>query len=95
MFGGDENIIQDATEYIKQNDDLENNISTINAMLNSEQKEIMLINLLDILLADGEADESERGLFFMFSAGFGFEQSDLETFFDVISKKNNFGIFQQ
>ena len=36
MFGDDENIIQDAVEYIKQNENLETNISTINALLNNE-----------------------------------------------------------
>ena len=94
MFGGDENLIQEAVEFIKQNENLEENISTINKMLNNEQKEVMLINLLDILLADGEADESEKELFFMFSNAFGFDQSALEPYFDIISKKNNFGIFQ-
>ena len=94
MFGEDEKIIQDAVEYIKQNENLDTNISTIKALLNNEQKEVVLINLLDILLSDGDADENERELFFMFSTAFGFEQSDLETHFDVISKKNNFGIFK-
>jgi len=94
MFGGDENIIENSVEYIKQNDNLEENISKINEILNRDQKEIMLINLLDTLLADGDADENEKALFFMFSTAFGFEQSDLETYFDIISKKNNLGIFQ-
>ncbi len=93
MFGGDDAIVQDAVEYIKQNDDIEETVAKISEMLNSEQKEVVVINLLDTLLADGDADENEKELFFMFSNSFGFEQSQLEVFFDVISKKNNFGVF--
>jgi uncharacterized tellurite resistance protein B-like protein len=94
MFGGDEALVRDAVEYIKQHNDLEGFIATANDMLNGEQKEVMVINLLDTLLADGHADESEKELFFMFANAFGIEQSTLETYFDIISKKNNFSIFQ-
>jgi len=94
MFGGDEGLVQDAVEYIKQNENIEETISKIANLLNHEQKEVLLINLLDTLLADGEADENEKGLFFAFADAFGFEQSRLENYFDVISKKNNLGIFQ-
>jgi uncharacterized tellurite resistance protein B-like protein len=90
---GDNELVEDAVEYIKQNQDVEETISKISNLLNRDQKEVMLINLLDTLLADGEAEESEKELFFAFAHSFGFEQGDLEKFFDVISVKNNLGIF--
>ena len=94
MFGGDEEIIENAVEYIKQNENIEETISKIGTLLNQEQKEVVIINLLDVLLADGEADENEKAIFFAFSEAFGFDQSYLEPIFDIISKKNNFSIFQ-
>ncbi len=94
IFGGDESIVENGIEYIKQNQNIEETISKIAGILNQEQKEVMIINLLDILLSDGEADENEKNLFFAFADAFGFEQSYLEPIFDVISKKNNLSIFQ-
>jgi len=93
MFGGDEDLIQNGIDYIEQNSNIEETISKIAGILNQEQKEVMLINLLDTLLSDGETAENEKELFFAFSKAFGFEQSQLETYFDVISKKNNLSIF--
>jgi uncharacterized tellurite resistance protein B-like protein len=93
MFG-EEEPIQDAVEYIKQNNDLEQNVANINNILNEEQKEVLLMNTLDLLLADGHADDNEKALFFTFSNAFGTEQSKLEEMFDFVSKKNNFSIFQ-
>jgi uncharacterized tellurite resistance protein B-like protein len=93
MFG-EEEIINDAVEYIKQNNNLEQFIADANGMLNDEQKEVLIMNILDTLLADGHADENEKELFFAFSNAFGIEQSKLENFFDLISRKNNYSIFQ-
>jgi uncharacterized tellurite resistance protein B-like protein len=93
MFGGDEDLIQEGIDYIEQNNNVQETISKTAEMLNQEQKEVMIINLLDILLSDGEADENEKELFFAFSNAFGFEQNQIELYFDVISKKNNLAIF--
>jgi len=93
MFGGNEDLIQNGIDYIEQNSNIEETISKIAGILNQEQKEVMLINLLDTLLSDGETAENEKELFFTFSKAFGFEQNQLETYFDVISKKNNLSIF--
>jgi len=94
LFGGDQQIIEDAVEYIKQNNDLEELISNLSGMLNGEQKEALLVNLLDILLADGEANGSEQELFFMFADAFGFNQEQLEGHFNSIVLKNNKSIFR-
>jgi uncharacterized tellurite resistance protein B-like protein len=94
LFGGDQQIIEDGVEYIKQNNDLDGLINQLNGMLNGEQKEALLVNLLDILLSDGEANASEQELFFKFADVFGFEQSDLEGHFNSIVLKNNKAIFR-
>jgi uncharacterized tellurite resistance protein B-like protein len=93
MFG-EEEIINNAIEYIKQNNDLEKFISDTNEMLNADQKETLLINILDTLLADGHADDNEKELFFMFSNAYGIDQAKLEQYFEFISKKNDYSIFQ-
>ncbi len=92
MFGGDENVVENAVEYIKQNNNIETNISKVASVLNAEQREIVIINLLDVLLADGEASENEKELFFKFAEAFGFDQAKLEPYFDVISKKNSISL---
>ena len=72
MFGGDEDLIQNGIDYIEQNSNIEETISKIAGILNQEQKEVMLINLLDTLLSDGETAESEKELFFCFFKGIWF-----------------------
>jgi uncharacterized tellurite resistance protein B-like protein len=94
IFGGDEEIIDKAVKYIEQNNELEKLINDLNGMLNNEQKESLLINLLDLLLADGSADDNEQALFFKFAETFGFTQEQLEGHFDTIVSKNNKAMFR-
>ncbi len=92
IFGGDEGIIETAVEYVKQNSDAMTNVSKIANILSAEQKEIVIINLLDVLLADGEASETEKEIFFKFAEAFNFDQAKLEPIFDIISKKNSISL---
>ncbi len=62
MFGGDSTTIKNALKYIQQNNDVNTNIRNISSVLNAKQKEVAIINLLDVLLADGNADQSEQQL---------------------------------
>lgn len=89
MFGGDRKIIENAVKYIQQNSNIEVNISKIASILNNEQKEIIIFNLLDILLSDGEASEQEKQLFFAYVEIFKYDQAKIEQIYEIFAIKNS------
>jgi uncharacterized tellurite resistance protein B-like protein len=64
-----------------------------NEKLTEDQKFTILANLIDILLADGEADEEEQNLFFSFVEAFGISEDDIQPYIDIISVKNDLASF--
>ena len=52
-----------------------------------------MANLIDILLADGDADEEEQNLFFSFVEAFGISEDDIQPYIDIISVKNDLASF--
>jgi uncharacterized tellurite resistance protein B-like protein len=89
IFGGDKKIIENAVKYIQQNSNIEVNISKMASILNNEQKEIVIFNLLDILLSDGEASEQEKQLFFGYVELFKYDQAKIEQIYEVFAIKNS------
>jgi uncharacterized tellurite resistance protein B-like protein len=61
--------------------------------LTEDQKFTILANLIDILLADGDADEEEQNLFFSFVEAFGISEDDIQPYIDIISVKNDLASF--
>jgi uncharacterized tellurite resistance protein B-like protein len=64
-----------------------------NEKLTEDQKFTILANLIDILLADGDADEEEQNLFFSFVEAFGISEEDIQPYIDIISVKNDLASF--
>jgi uncharacterized tellurite resistance protein B-like protein len=64
-----------------------------NEKLSEDQKFTILANLIDILLADGDADEEEQNLFFSFVEAFGISEDDIQPYIDIISVKNDLASF--
>ena len=64
-----------------------------NEKLTEDQKFTILANLIDILLADGDADEEEQNLFFSFVEAFGISEDDIQPYIDIISVKNDLASF--
>jgi uncharacterized tellurite resistance protein B-like protein len=63
------------------------------AMLNEAQKLCLLINVCDLLLADGRAEPSEQQLFHSMLNAFAVSQDSFKPYFDVILAKNNRSVF--
>jgi len=64
-----------------------------NEKLTEDQKFTILANLIDILLADGDADEEEQNLFFSFVEAFRISEDDIQPYIDIISVKNDLASF--
>jgi uncharacterized tellurite resistance protein B-like protein len=91
-FGDAEELVRSASKYAK-NKDLDTFQKEANKILSHDQKMTILANLIDLLLADGRAEEEEQELFFSFVHAFGLSEDDIQPFIDVISIKNDFAIF--
>ncbi len=91
-FGDAEELVRSASKYSK-NKDLETFQKEANEVLNHDQKMTVLANLIDLLLADGRAEEEEQELFFSFVHAFGVSEDEIQPFIDIISIKNDFAVF--
>lgn len=91
-FGDPEELVDRASKYAKKKD-LETFQKEANGVLNHDQKMTVLSNLIDLLLADGRAEEEEQELFFSFVHAFGVSEDEIQPFIDIISIKNDFAVF--
>ena len=91
-FGDPQELVNSASKYAKKSD-LETFQKEANKILSDEQKMTILANLIDLLLADGSAEEEEQELFFSFADAFGVSEEDISPYIDIISVKNDFAIF--
>jgi uncharacterized tellurite resistance protein B-like protein len=91
-IGDAEELISLSQKYSKKQD-LEAFQKEANEKLNEDQKFTVLANLIDILLADGSAEEEEQELFFSFTEAFGVSEDDIQVYIDVLSVKNDLASF--
>jgi uncharacterized tellurite resistance protein B-like protein len=84
--------LKDASEYCKKTN-VEQFLQEVPSMLSDVQKTSILLNVLDSLLADGDASPEEQELFFKFQEAFGFSEEDFKPFFEAIATKNDHSIF--
>ena len=91
-IGDAEELIELSRKYSKKQD-LEAFQKEANEKLTEDQKFTVLANLIDILLADGEADEDEQNLFFSFVEAFGVSEDDIQPYIDILSVKNDLASF--
>ncbi len=66
-----------------------------NEILTKDQKLTVLANIIDILLADGRAEDEEQELFFSFVNAFGITEDEIQPYIDVLSVKNDLASFVQ
>ncbi|MBJ7420760.1 MAG: TerB family tellurite resistance protein [Rhodoferax sp.] len=92
VVGGDQELIQTALKYLRSVK-YEQFLTDAAALLNTEQKLCLLINMADSLLSDGRAELSEQQVFGKALAQFGFSEESFKGYFDTISLKNNRSIF--
>lgn len=91
-IGDAEELMRLSQKYSKKQD-LEAFLKEANEKLTEDQKYTILANLIDILLADGEADEDEQNLFFQFVEAFGISEENIQPYIDIISLKNDLASF--
>ena len=91
-IGDAEELVSLSRKYSKKQD-LQAFQKEANEKLTQDQKFTILANLIDILLADGSADEKEQELFFSFSEAFGISEEEIQVYIDVISVKNDLASF--
>ena len=92
---GDANELMKLSQKYSKKQDLEAFQKEANEKLTEDQKFTILANLIDILLADGDADEDEQNLFFSFTEAFGISEDDIQPYIDVISTKNDLASFAE
>jgi len=90
---GDAEALIDLSRKYSKKQDLEAFQKEANEKLTEDQKFTILANLIDLLLADGEADEDEQNLFFSFVEAFGVSEDDIQPYIDIISVKNDLASF--
>lgn len=89
---GHEESLEEAIAYFNSMQ-VEHFLRDANNILNYEQKLSMLINMLDLLYADGNVDEEERRLFGRYMHAFGIEQDTMNGHLKTIILKNERDIF--
>lgn len=57
--------------------------------LTAPQKLCILLNMIDSVMADGEAEAAEQALFGTFRAAFGVSEAELEPHFRTLAAKND------
>ena len=92
VVGGDGDLIQTAVKYLRSVK-YEQFLSDASALLNSQQKLCVLINMADSLLSDGHADAAEQKTFANALQVFGFTEDGFKGHFETIALKNNRSIF--
>jgi uncharacterized tellurite resistance protein B-like protein len=92
VVGGDGDLIQTAVKYLRSVK-YEQFLSEASALLNSQQKLCVLINMADSLLSDGHADPAEEKIFIQALTSFGMTEDGFKPHFQTIALKNNRTIF--
>ena len=92
VVGGDGDLIQTAVKYIRSIK-YEQFLADASALLNSQQKLSVLINMADSLLSDGNADLAEQKTFSQALAAFGMTEDGFKSHFETIALKHNRSIF--
>ena len=90
---GDAEELMSLSQKYSKKQNLEAFQKEANEKLTEDQKFTILANLIDILLADGDADEDEQSLFFSFVEAFGISEDDIQPYIDIISVKNDLASF--
>jgi uncharacterized tellurite resistance protein B-like protein len=92
-IGDAEHLIELATKYNVQND-FDEFLGSIDDKLNETQKDILMINLVDIMCLDGHADEQEMELLYKFSNALNQDPHKIQGYIDVFKKRHNIKVFE-
>lgn len=83
-----------AVKYARNNN-IDQFLPVANSVLNPQEKMCVLLNLLDSLLSNGQADRAEQELFARFLNAFGVSEGEFQPYFDMIALKNDKSMFNK
>jgi len=96
MHGENDKIIK-ANKYIKgaikKGKTFDDFLDESNEILTMEQKECIIINLIDMMLSDGKIDEYEEKLLEKVIMKYGFVSEKFDIYKELMIKKNDHGVF--
>lgn len=97
VLHGDTKSIREANSYIKnamkKNISFDTFLYEANKLLDDNQKECVIVNLVDMMLSDGKCDESEMRFLEHIIDIFGFDNKKFEIYKELMIIKNNHDIF--
>jgi len=93
VLGDDADLIDMAIKYV-QSHTFDQYLVEAPSILSVDQKECLMINVCDSLLADGVAAEAEQQMFHQMLGAMGISQDDFRPHFQTIALKNNRNIFK-
>ena len=96
MHGDADKIIQ-ANRYIKdamkRGKTFDDFLDDSDKILTEEQKECIIVNLIDMMLSDGEADEYEEKLLDHIIEKYDFKRKKFDIYKELMIKKNDHSVF--
>jgi uncharacterized tellurite resistance protein B-like protein len=97
VMHGDGTLIADANRYIKNaiksGTSFDKFLLESNELLSNDQKECILVNLIDMMLSDGEASDNEEKLLKHILDKYGFDEEKYTIYKELMIKKNDHSIF--
>jgi len=98
ILHGDLKLIRIAEKYMKQSEKKGLNFNDFleesSKILSLEQKETILINLIDMMYSDNELELHEEKLLKYILKKYDIDENKLDLYKNVIAKKNNYSIFK-
>lgn len=85
-------LIDESFKYVRRTP-VEQFLAEVAPKLSREQKICILLNMIDSIMADGQAEQAEQQLFSRFMQAFGIPEQEFQGHFSVLIAKNNRAIF--
>jgi uncharacterized tellurite resistance protein B-like protein len=92
VIGGNDGLLAHALAYVKAFP-VEKFLEDAPSVLSQQDKLCIMANVYDSMLADGNADKREHEIFNKFREAFDLQKSDINLIVEVVTLKNNKGIF--
>jgi len=97
VMHGEGNIISKANSYIKEaiksGATFDTFLTASNKLLSNAQKECIIVNLIDMMLSDGEAASNEEKLLVHIIDKYGFDEEKYTVYKELMIKKNDHSVF--
>jgi uncharacterized tellurite resistance protein B-like protein len=97
VMHGNRSIINEADSYIreaiKRGVTFDMFLKESNTFLTEAQKECIIVNLIDMMLADGKSVSNEEKLLMHIIEKYGFDTTKYQIYKDLMIKKNDHSVF--